>query len=506
MDAAQPRRTPIPDWGMDAPDYFDEDSFYKEEDPEDPSLRNTRKVVLRPRPAVYREGAVRALFEGNPDESFGLVNETSDYIVTVDRLVWIDGWRTTSGVGINRSHENPMSLVVFNIKFFDKRPERSRGIGGAVAELRFFSDHRKGEHPEVVAWGPFRHQQRWNLSAGYVKVATKADLRASAGFAGQQLSGSLGCDKELSRTIVAFDEGFSTHLYPQGSKAIEGQKRKPNGVQWFVRQNHLHEQGVESEMRFAALISRPEQMQPYHVSFRLQAHARSKEVVRNAVQRLSRQPIGDQIHWRTEPNLDKMRRCFAEGVPIAESIDSNNLGALIKDPNDSQNLGQEWLKPQNPAELSQALQTQIRTEPEEASDTCDIQAAVDVPDIAEVNMNFQQTSTVADSHSQNSKEDRAPAYPTGVTQVATTEQGSPTSDNRRHAKQDAADFTRRPFSLGYDAGQQRLKDGEHDRLVSLEIRVAQAEARLAVQDQLILKLQQTVSMLERALSAAKDAA
>ncbi|KAM0227911.1 hypothetical protein ACHAPO_011118 [Fusarium lateritium] len=500
MDVAKTHETPtIPDWGMDAPDFFDEDSIYNEEDPEDPSLRNTRKVVLRPLAPVDREGAVRTIFEGNPDESFGLVNETSDYTVTVDRLAWIDGWCSTSGEGNNK---NPMSLVVFNIKFFDKRPESSRGIGGAVAELRFFADQTKGDSPEVVAWGPFRHQERWNISAGYMKVATKADIQASAGFAGPQLSGTLGRDKELSRTIVAFDEGFSTHLYPQGSKSIEGQKRKPNGVQWFMRQNHLHEQGIESEIRVSALVSRLEQMETYRASFRLQAYTGAKEAARNAVQRLSRQPIGDQINWRTEPNLDKMRRCFADGVSIAESIDGNNLGELIKDPNDSQNLDQEWLKPQRRSELSQALQAETRTEPEEGSGTCDVQASMDVPGIAEANMNVQQP-TIRDSQSQKSKEYRASAYPTGMTGHAPTEQGSSTSDSRRHDKQDAADFTHSPFNLCYDASQQRLKYGEHDRLVSLEIRAAQAETRLGVQDRLIFELQQTVMRLEEALSDVK---
>ncbi|KAL3602890.1 hypothetical protein FPOAC2_07206 [Fusarium poae] len=486
-----------PDWGMDAPDFFDEDSIYNEEDPEDPSLRNTRKAVLRPLAAVSRDGAVRTIFEGNPDESFGLVNETSDYTVTVDRLAWIDGWRITTGDGTAKTQENPMSLVVFNIKFFDKRPDSSRGIGGAIAELRFFAEHTKGEHPEVVAWGPFRHQERWNFSTGYVKVATKADLQASAGFAGPQLSGTLGREKELSRTIVAFDEGFSTHLYPQGSKTIEGQKKKPNGVQWFVKQNHLHEQGVESEMRIAALISRPEQMQTYRVSFRLQAHTGAKETARNAVQRLSRQPIGDQINWRTEPNLDKMRRCFAEGFSIAEAIDSNNLGELIKNPNDSQNLDQEWLKPQSRSELSQALQAETRTEPEEGSGTSDVQASVDVPGIAGASINFQQP-IIKGNESQRPKE----SYVTGD---APTEQGSQTSANKRHGKQDAADFTRSPPNQGYDASQ-RLKYGEHDRMVSLEIRAAQAETRLGIQERLNIELQERVMRLEKALSNVKYSA
>lgn len=37
----------MPDWGMEAPDYFDEDAMYKEDNTEDLTYRGTRKVALR---------------------------------------------------------------------------------------------------------------------------------------------------------------------------------------------------------------------------------------------------------------------------------------------------------------------------------------------------------------------------------------------------------------------------------------------------------------------------
>lgn len=312
----------------------------------------------------------------------------------------------------------------------------------------------------------------------------------------------MGREKELSRDIVAFDEGCSTHLYPQGSEARRGKKRKPNGVQWVLRQNHLHEQGVESEIRIAALISRPAQMQPYHVCLRLRAYTGVKESVRSAVQRLSGQPIGDQVHWRAETNLDKMCRCFGEGTSIAKSIDSENLGGLIKDPSDVQNLDQHWLKPWNHLELSKACQDGTGIEPEGSSGTYDVASHA-----AEVRVSFQP-STFTGGQSSQPNEGTTPAYAdrimqatAGVPEFTTVRQGSPASGNKRHSKQDAADFISDPYKR-FDTVQDRPSDGEHHRLVSLEIRAAQAEARLAVQDQLILKLQRTVDMLEQTVSTA----
>lgn len=374
-----------------------------------------------------------------------------------------------------------MTLVVLKLCFHSRGSSVDGTIGFAEAEMIFQSSDKEGQGPEVVAWGPFRHPETWNRSTTQNTTTTsfKADLGITSGVPGPQVSGGTARETETSWEQVYFDKGSSTRLFNHSTE-------QPHGVRWSLTQNQKCQSGVDPEIRVAVLISRAQSSQPYLVTFRIATHRGTLGALMSKGQTLLGMRGGKEVRWRASPNPSNEDTCYDEGRNILDAIDPNNLEQLM-DPNENTSLKARWLRPYrfeipNPGPSSGADTNTA------ADDNSNFSVAA--RDAAEVELGLPlHEGTKTDRPTQ-------PCQPVGTGVPATA----------AHAKSSAA--MHKPEDHIRDAAVPSLflppSGADHQgysRLLSLEVRAMQAEARLAAQDIQILKLQQDMARLKQLVSA-----
>jgi len=187
----------------------------------------------------------------------------SSYSVSVQRLLWVDGWEDST-----RTKE--MTLVVLKMNFTSLNPDAR--IGHMTATLRLRDGIRHGtSHPTPEAWAPFREQERYNASTAQIKSTQELNVNAKVGYSGTEASAGGKTGREISWNQVDFDEGHSAEVF---------RDNKPNGVLWFMKQNARQNYGVAPEIWAAVLLSRTSR-DPYLVKFSLDVHAGTAEEMRN---------------------------------------------------------------------------------------------------------------------------------------------------------------------------------------------------------------------------------
>ncbi|KAI0595427.1 hypothetical protein F4775DRAFT_568980 [Biscogniauxia sp. FL1348] len=424
----------------DAEEWYDEDAIYEVEPKDLTQSSACSNIFLYTNPQNDRDGAVRAQYKGGELGQIVFGEDKADYSLTIERLVWVDGWRETTG---DKPHVE-MTLAVLKFSFVTKTPNNK--VSFASIELRFKSEDRKGEDPEVVAWGPFRHPEIWNASSTQRRVNIKAEGKLGADLA----STGITAENETSWDRIDFDSGISKELFN-----LNKDLPKPNGVMWRVKQNRLHKQGITPEFRVGVLLRR-QSPDPYLVDFRFQAHTGTISTLQNNTKNLLGLKGGTSHVWRATPCPGNTDNCYAEGLEIIHSIDTNNLGKLILDRNDNKNLNPSWLNAWDKFEVPKA-----KSDPEAPK--------------AELVSNIELTTTY----------DTASVLPKVVAEM---------EDSPKAFEPPSGSYP------GLSTQTTSLSAIDRSRLISLEVRAAQAEARIAAQDQLILKLQQKMARIEHTLS------
>ncbi|EJT74686.1 hypothetical protein GGTG_08524 [Gaeumannomyces tritici R3-111a-1] len=326
------------DWnipGLDEVPFYDPNAIYDTKPEEILADDPVTDVALKKQIIVDSDSATRSQSrKGGENDPLIFGKETSDYTLKVERLVWVDGWRESTGDAAHRQRRGEMTLVVLKLGFNTKT--KNSKVGFARAELRFRAKDKHGKDPEVVAWGPFRRIQTWNAWKAQRDINTKNEQKLDLGYAGQK--GSLGrtTEDKTSWERIDFDSGKSTdlaNLKKTGSGA--------NGVMWTVSQNQIHNQGVAPEIRIGVLFSRPN-ADRYLVDFRLTAITGPVrelwEKIKGGVAGVS----GDSIPWTATPNPGDKTNYFHEGADIINSIDIENLGRLVSK-TDCTDLNPAWL-------------------------------------------------------------------------------------------------------------------------------------------------------------------
>ncbi|KAI0423858.1 hypothetical protein F5Y09DRAFT_326192 [Xylaria sp. FL1042] len=437
----------IDPFDLDEEEYYDEDAIY------DANIENLVPNSHRTSLSLYNQpnnqgnGAFKSERKGGDRGQLIYGKDDAVYDLTVERLVWIDGWRG-SVTGDNRNqNRDEMTLVV--LKFVLDTKTRDTKVGFASAELRFKSEDQNGKDPEVVAWGPFRYPETWNPTVAQRRINVSVEANVGA----DQASLGVGTENETSWDRVDFDSGRSKKLFN-----LKKEDAGPNGVMWKVKQNELHKQGITPEFRVAVLISRPSP-DPYLVDFRLDAHTGTISHLKSRVGNKLGFQGGSSHFWRARPRQGSKDNCYGEGVNIAKSIDVENLGSLITNPNDNENLNPKWLNAFGRFELPK-----VKTDSK--------------PLDAEPRMNVHIKAAMG-------ADDRLSA-------VTEEDKERPQSSASHPGFENSLPIQTTP-----------LRAIDHTRLVSLEIRAAQCEARMAAQDQLIFNLQQIVAKMEKALNGAR---
>ncbi|KAI0526728.1 hypothetical protein F5B22DRAFT_587312 [Xylaria bambusicola] len=310
-------------------DYFDEDAIYNDGNIDDSKPSHSGVTVVDLYKRKNEDGAVKSYcIEGDGSGSIVYAKEKSNYSLTVERLVWVDGYNIAT-------EKRAMTLVVLKLAFQTSRSGIDRKISFAEAELRFQSDEKNSPGPEVVAWGPFRRPQTWNASIAEVKTSSTADLTIEAGWAGQGVSGGVGRGTERSLNQIGYDKGTSIALFSRS--------QKKNGVRWTLQENVIHQEGITPEIRVAVLVSRNSLSQPYRATFRLGVHTSTAHAWADKGRTFLGIPREREVRWRV-PEPGSSDGYYGEGFDIAGSIDPDNLMRLV-DPNDRSILNARWLNP-----------------------------------------------------------------------------------------------------------------------------------------------------------------
>ncbi|KAI0168359.1 hypothetical protein BJ166DRAFT_522195 [Pestalotiopsis sp. NC0098] len=443
---------------------FDQNGTYEHDDPEDLEPNERPSVVID----LFEEsneqgGSLKSSTKGGESDQLIVSQIRSGHSITVERLVWMDGFRGATGDSMDGSTEEPMTLVVLGLAFNTRRSRADNTIGFSEVELRFQSDKADGKDPKVIAWGPFRHEKKWNFSTSQNTNSSNAEASISADVAGQGLGFKGSRGKQKSWEQVDFDRGSSRKEF--------GPRGYANGVLWQLRENQHYKDGISPEIRLAVLISRQLSTAPCRATLRIATHIGSLDAIWDKGQKFLGMRGGKDVEWRWTPNPGSKDLCFDEGRRIVEPIDANNLGKLL-DGNDITDLGYDW------------LQTYRSDHP---------QSEAAVRSLAQQDSagNIEVTSVAAKAVAGSDR--GQPPHP--QRSIARRFAKSLISENElQNQSSQTLEGKNPPRSSSVVSA---LDDdyGGYSRLVALEARMAHAESRLLDQGDLIFTLRQEVARL-----------
>ncbi|KAL8370979.1 hypothetical protein RB595_001029 [Gaeumannomyces hyphopodioides] len=265
-------------------------------------------------PAQAGQGGLRSYETKKDGTAIYYAERPSDYSILADRILWVDGYESTTADG-QRGRE--MTLIVLKIKLFSA--DRDSKFKKFIAELSFKNKEAgSGDEPFVEAWAPFRTPGEWNPVAVQREVTDKTEGGVKVGYQGAEVSGARSHEEKLSWTQVDFDQGISGETI--------GKSGRRNGVQWAVSQNNVSGMGVTPEVWAAVLLSRTT-AEPYGVRFRLRSHGGTLREVQEGAKRFFGVKPDETKPFSVTPW--KRTICHSEGHRIREVIDLDNLGKLI---------------------------------------------------------------------------------------------------------------------------------------------------------------------------------
>jgi hypothetical protein len=483
---------------------------------------------------AYRvtDGGIPLYESGNKTDSF----------VSVQRLLWVDGWQgsppvdeKTAPIDKKLVPEQHMTLVVLN--FIVKSTNPGVTIGSFLATLTFKDKNRlRSKDPEVQAWAPFHEWERKNASVSQHKTTRKTDVSGKAGYSDYiSVSGERSKEHEISWERTEFDEGWA--------QVVNNKKGKPNGVRWYVAQNPQQNQGAQPELWTAVLLSRASP-DPYLVKFRISVRAGKPSEYKENVKNMLWLPPGDGSAFTANPRpgvIDELN-CHLDGHEIMNSkaVDLYNLGRLRESPYSSV-LAVSWgvqhlLPSPRVAEAKKADEEQATrpinvliqfpgsaspTTPKEVVESAAKPNIVGPPEAnveGKIGHFFEPAVESGDIPVKPAVEfamrqathdltDAKRPLPSSVSPPLPQETIEPDHDassplSAAGARQ-VANNEPALWGLGLRSGTSLEPDTS--RLVALEARAAQTEARLAAQDLLILQLQRAVDVRDARLARMEQA-
>ncbi|KAL9120737.1 MAG: hypothetical protein Q9187_002707 [Circinaria calcarea] len=404
--------------------------------------------------------------------------KSSGYSVTVERLLWADGWEKTTAEGEKTVHNQEMTLVVLKIVLSSHDP--SRKFMYVKATLAFDdSDWEKsnGENePRVEAWAPFHKPQRWNQSLAHHKKTDTKDGNIKLGYSGVDLSAGWSSQGEISWDRTAFDQGRS-------NAEISDITNNRNGVTWVLEQNQLENAGVSQELWTAVLISRPT-ADPYLVRFQINTRVGTIEDFKNKTKEF----FGLKPD-KTKPYLvtpGKKLVCNFEGHDIFKCIDLNNLGKL-QGQGDRSNLDVKWgpdYKIEIPRPSKQASETL-------SDGTITGESAED---------GWKSDKLPEEASPASTSQSASLATPIVLGGTAWTVAAPPiTVPPAASGLLQVPQSSLPPMMVGW-YNPTLTTNADSGRLTALEARAAQIETRIATQDSLIMQLQQALAAKDVQLS------
>ncbi|KAL6793706.1 hypothetical protein GGI42DRAFT_363628 [Trichoderma sp. SZMC 28013] len=241
----------------------------------------------------------------------------SGHCVTVERLLWVDGWGYSTVDGENTKSEQEMTLVVLKIVLAPQNPKKK--FRYMRASLIFEDIEESGvNEPQVQAWAPFRAMTRWNKTVAHHTKSGKREGSVEVSCSVTSATGSWSSESEVSWDRTAFDEGRSNSIISQKT----GNR---NGVTWVVNQNNIENAGITQELWVAVLLSRPT-AEPYLTRFEINTRVGTMEDFKNKTRAFFGLDPDRTKPFKVTPWVNQL--CCYEGKDIMKCIDINNLDTL----------------------------------------------------------------------------------------------------------------------------------------------------------------------------------
>lgn len=421
---------------------------------------------------VREQGELRA-FAVKESGSAIYAEKASDYLVSADRLIWVDGYESTDPSGM---HSQEMTLVVLKLLLTSADPDKK--VKHFTVDLEFKDKKTKGENsPVVEAWAPFRTAERWNESFAQQETTKTVELGAQAGYEGFEVSTRRSRENKISWDQRDFDEGRSTEL-------VDKKTGKRNGVRWFVKQNDITKHGVTQEVWVSVLLSRSSSAE-YIVKFRIDMRGGTRHNIGQGAKSIFGLGQGQTSDFSMTPW--KRRICNHEGKEIIKAIDTNKLGRLRNpsDPSMGTSLNIAW-GPANqisPAENRALNLSTQETSPRQneggpkpasaglTNEAVTLDTTGGGRASSATKTSRQEPASIAANQSLHQPLAPSPAPPAGSAQNSI-------QPDQNHLP---------PLMIGWYNPNPSI---DLARLASLEGRLAQAEARIAAQDLVIDRLRQ----------------
>lgn len=241
---------------------MDPEKYTSLDDMDQSELLSLDLYCIEDHPDTVRSGSLKS-YKVKEGGSAVYANKKSGYAITVERLLWVDGWEKTTIADDKAVHGQEMTLVVLKV-VFASNDEKNVKFARAEATIAF-EDTKKGgtNEPTVLAWAPFHRAERCNASQAQYTKSDKKEGHASLGNSGIEVSGNWSREGTVSWCQMAFDQG-------KANAQISDISQNRNGVTWSLEQNKIENAGICQEFWAAVLLSRPT-AEPYRVNFRTDA-------------------------------------------------------------------------------------------------------------------------------------------------------------------------------------------------------------------------------------------
>lgn len=258
-----------------------------------------------------------------PGGSAIFASSKSGHSITVEKLLWADGWEETMN-GERKGKE--MTLVVLKAVFSSRDPDTRI----QYARMSLVFDRPKEQPnspvPVVEAWSPFNQPEYGNQSTVQKKDTRNMNANISAGWSGSSATAGASRDTEISWEQTHFDEGWSDELFSNTSQ-------KRNGISWMMRQNEFENRGVDRQLWVAALVSRSKD--PYLVRFNVEVQTTTTKKYMDKMASVFGSKPGETKPFRITPGHEPIIN--SQGNDILKLIDLNNL-AQLRDSSDETKL------------------------------------------------------------------------------------------------------------------------------------------------------------------------
>lgn len=530
-------------------DDLDGDYIYEAPITDLSSSNNTFDLPMHETLTDTRTGGTRSHFHGNQQRQVVYQNNFSGCNISINRLVWIDGWYGAHNSPIaGDTHDSPspndaMTLIV--LKLVINPVERDSRITFISLRLMLKSSEPDGPDPVLMSWGPFRRPEMWNVTEAHKRTAVTTSLKASGGFAGQELATGAKSVKEKS-----WNEDFST--YGRSVPLIMDRKTnikdprlaltcvdsEPNAVMWQVVGNKATKSSIGHEIRVAALFKRPgppssPESVPEQYLASIKVEAQTNSLKDAALRTFHLDPRSDTINWRVDARPGDVRRCYAEGNDILKYVNPKALGSVTSKSDDS-DLDTEWLNKWDrgePIVISSPHPKTASRDPTARRSRGQRLSATStslrkVPSDKSTSLHVEDADITQDTHIEIDSvrvEDEDGAWNVEVGLGAGSDEGpvdkasgdeSMGGNDESETDGEAGEIPDTPeescnrgpglrhekkSTQSHQSRQRRGKYNSHWRLVELEQRAARAEARIAQQDQRISELQQLLARVSLAL-------